>query len=315
MMFTPTPLRISTMTVTGHLGLQPDLKRLYSHGALIPYWWIGEGILKIELGTDKKGISMDDILHESTREKKRFFNQSSLVFRVKIEDYFKEVNIKLFKNGGFQMTGISSEEMARKALTRFMEMNKGRGIWTQSESNSNSNNDNNSNNDSPYIKLFDVRMMNSDYSIGKAIRRDRLHKLLVETYGLWSSFEPTIYQGVNTKYFWNKTRTDNPGICVCPQPCLGNGDGYSIGNCKKITISPFRTGSVIITGAKNMEQLNDAYTFLNQVFVDHAETVLRDETPTVTAPKKKTVVPTTTEGTLRQKIRTSPRNLIAVGTF
>jgi len=307
MTFNPTPLRISTMTVTGHLGLQPDLKRLYTHGAFIPYWWIGEGILKIELGAEKKGISMDDILHESTREKKRFFNQSSLVFRVKIKDYFKEVNIKLFKNGGFQMTGISSEEMARTALTRFMEMNKGRDIWPATAEANDSNNS-----DSPYIKLFDVRMMNSDYSIGKAIRRDRLHKLLVETYGLWSSFEPTIYQGVNTKYFWNKTRTDNPGICICPNSCIGNGDGYSIGNCKKITISPFRTGSVIITGAKNMEQLNDAYVFLNKVFTDHAETVLRDEPPAA-QPKKKMMLPTTTEGTLRQKIRTSPRNLVAVG--
>ena len=160
-------------------------------------------------------------------------------------------------------------------------------------------------------------MMNSDYSIGKAIRRDRLHKLLVETYGLWSSFEPTIYQGVNTKFFWNKTRTPAtpPGICVCPQPCSGSGDGYTIGSCKKITISPFRTGTVIITGAKNMEQLMDAYAFLNQVFRDNADHVLRDQIEALPGSgSKKTVAPaTTTEGVLRQKIRASPRNLIAVG--
>lgn len=307
MTFNPTPLRISTMTVTGHLGHSPDLIRLYSHGAFIPYWWIGEGILKIELGKDKKGIGMDDILHESTREKKRFFNQSSLVFRVCLDStrtQYKEVNIKLFKNGGFQMTGISSEEMARLALTRFIEANKDRGIWEEP----------------PYIKLFDIRMMNSDYSIGKAIRRDRLHKLLVETYGLWSSFEPTIYQGVNTKFFWNKSRNSSvsPGICVCPQPCAGGGDGYSVGNCKKITISPFRTGSVIVTGAKNMDQLMDTYNFMNKVFEEHAETILRDEAtaPTPLQPQKGKAAPaTTTEGVLRQKIRASPRNLVAVGSI
>lgn len=309
MSINPTPLRISTMTVTGHLGFQPDLQRLYSHGAIIPYWWIGEGIIKIELGSNKKGLAMDDILHETTREKKRFFNQSSLVFRVDIstlgstETMYKEVNIKLFKNGGFQMTGINSEAMARHTLNRFIAVNANRGIWMID-----------SVEQTPHIQTFDVRMMNSDYSIGKAIRRDRLHKLLVETYGLWSSFEPTIYQGVNTKFFWNKTRNQtNPGICVCPNPCAGNGDGYAIGACKKITISPFRTGSVIITGAKNMEQLNDAYDFLNTVFRDH-ESVLRDDMEAPT-PKKKMVIPTTTEGVLRQKIRTSPRNLIAVGSF
>jgi len=305
MAFTPTPLRISTMTVTGHLGQAPDLKRLFDVGAFIPYWWIGEGILKAEFGKDNKGIAKDDILHESSRSKKRFFNQASCVFRSRLplttNQGFKEVNIKLFKNGGFQMTGISSEEMARHALDRFMRLNEGRGIWAEP----------------PHILKFNIQMMNSDYSIGKAIRRDRLHKLLVETYGLWSSFEPTIYQGVNTKFFWNKTRTaaTPPGICVCPEPCTGSGDGYMIGACKKITISPFRTGTVIITGAKNMEQLMDAYAFLNQVLQDHADHVLRDEVePLSGSGPKKTVIPaTTTEGVLRQKIRASPRNLIAVG--
>jgi TATA-box binding protein (TBP) (component of TFIID and TFIIIB) len=301
MAFIPTPLRISTMTVTGHLGQAPDLKRLFQVGAFIPYWWIGEGILKAEFGKEKKGIAKDDILHESSRDKKRFFNQASFVFRSRLQPTtdqgFKEVNIKLFKNGGFQMTGISSEDMARNALQRFMSLNADRGIWPEI----------------PHIQTFNIQMMNSDYSIGKAIRRDRLHKLLVETYGLWSSFEPTIYQGVNTKFFWNKTRTEAtpPGICVCPDPCTGSGDGYTIGACKKITISPFRTGTVIITGAKNMEQLMDAYDFLNQVFRDHAGHVLRDELET--QPKKKLAPATTTEGVLRQKIRASPRNLIAVG--
>ena len=288
------PLRVSTMTVTGHLGATPDLNQLYAQGSIIPYWWIGEGIIKIELGKDKKGISMDDILHESTKEKKRFFNQSSLVFRLALGDAkFKEVNIKMFKNGGFQMTGISSEEMARQALTRFIELNKGRGIWTVE----------------PHIQTFNIRMMNSDYTIGKSIRRDRLHKLLVETYGLWSSFEPTIYQGVNTKFFWNKVRspTSPPGICVCPQPCEGDGGGYAVGECKKITISPFRTGSIIITGAKDMEQLQDAYVFMNRVLSEHSESVLRDETEPV---KKKAVTVTTTELILKQKMRASPRNTV-----
>jgi hypothetical protein len=60
-----------------------------------------------------------------------------------------------------------------------------------------------------------------------------------------------------------------------------------------------------------MEQLMDAYQFLNQVFSDHADHVLRDEVET--QPKKKVAPATTTEGVLRQKIRASPRNLIAVG--
>ena len=308
----PTPLRVSTMTVVGHFGVIPDRAKLFHSGAFIQYGDMKEGIIKIEVDAVSKGICTDDILHQSGKEKKKFFNQSSLVFRLQLNDAptFKEVNIKIFKNGGFQMTGISSEEMARAALTRFIDLNKGaeRGIWTTD----------------PTIAKFDVCMMNSDYKVNKVIRRDRLYRILVEEYGLWCSYEPTIYQGVNTKYFWNKTRpaAAPPGICVCPEQCEGGGDGYSVGNCKKITISPFRTGNIIITGAKKTEQLMDAYQFMNGILTEYAEDVLRDEievaadadavtAAAAAAPKKKSVAPpTTTEGILKQKMRSSPRNIV-----
>jgi TATA-box binding protein (TBP) (component of TFIID and TFIIIB) len=289
------------MTVTGHLGVSPNLKALFERSAFIPYWWVGPGIIKIQVGADKKGICTEDIMHVSAKSKKQFFNQSSLVFRMQLPDttslspstpLYKETNIKLFKNGGFQMTGISSEAMARESLRQLFEMNKDRGIWPTE----------------PTIQKFNVCMMNSDYSIGKAIRRERLYKILVETHGLWSSFEPTIYQGVNTKFFWNKDRPANspPGICFCPDPCDGSAGGYGVGKCKKITISPFRTGSIIITGAQHPEQLYDAYDFMNGVLRDNPD-VLRDE---VAPTRRRTATPTTVEGILAQKMRGSPRNIV-----
>jgi TATA-box binding protein (TBP) (component of TFIID and TFIIIB) len=289
------------MTVTGHLGVSPNLKALFESSAFIPYWWVGPGIIKIQVGADKKGICTEDIMHVSAKSKKQFFNQSSLVFRMQLPDttslspstpLYKETNIKLLKNGGFQMTGISSEAMARESLRQLFEMNKDRGIWPTE----------------PTIQKFNVCMMNSDYSIGKAIRRDRLYKILVETHGLWSSFEPTIYQGVNTKFFWNKERPADspPGICFCPEPCDGSAGGYGVGKCKKITISPFRTGSIIITGAQHPEQLYDAYDFMNGVLRDNPD-VLRDE---VVPTRRRTNMPTTVEGILAQKMRGSPRNIV-----
>ena len=352
----------------------PDLTRLYERCSFIPYWWVGEGIVKIQYGDLCKGICTDDILHTSTKAKKRFFNQSSLVFRLLFDGSYKETNIKLFKNGGFQMTGISSEAMARASLTRLIEMNFGRGIWmsdrdgksggaaetitstgaldcdgdnggaavvdastisnvsdslseTKASTTVNDGGETKEFADTithieepkeepkPYIMKFDVCMMNSDYTIGRAIRRDQLYKILVEKYGLWSSFEPTIYQGVNTKFFWNKVRPAAApiGICVCPIPCDGSGSGYGIGQCKKITISPFRTGSIIITGAKHPEQLYDAYNFINGVLETYSATVLRSDTPALEAPtriKKPVTPPSSTEGILRQKMRASPRNIV-----
>jgi Transcription factor TFIID (or TATA-binding protein, TBP) len=312
-MMATTPLRISTMTVTGHLGAIPNLQNLFDNGSFIPYWWIGEGIIKIEFAGVRRGFCSEDILHTTTKAKKHFYNQSSLVFRLQTGPaQFKETNIKLFKNGGFQMTGINSEAMARAALTRLIALNyePARGIWPHGDGAT-----------APHIQKFDTCMINSDYSIDKAVRRDRLYKVLVEEYGLWSTFEPTIYQGVNTKFFWNKTRPADapPGICVCPTPCEGDGDGYSVGACKKITIAPFRTGKIIITGAKQMEQLEDAYAFMNEVFTKHADQVLRELTPAdtgaappTTVRKKPAAALNTTEAILRHKMRASPRNIVRI---
>jgi TATA-box binding protein (TBP) (component of TFIID and TFIIIB) len=260
----------------------------------------------MEYETKVIGSSTRDVLTKRKVTEKTFFNQATLVIRKALPDGrgWKEVNIKLFKNGGFQMTGISSEVMARAALTRLISMNRDRGIWTVGAGQP-----------EPHIQRFDTCMINSDYSIDKAIRRDRLYRVLVEDYGLWSTYEPTIYQGVNTKFFWNKARPAGtpPGICVCPTPCEGDGGGYAVGQCKKITIAPFRTGKIIITGAKHVEQLEDAYTFMNDVFRTHAEHVLREadaaETPAPT--KKKPVAKMdTAEAILRQKMRASPRNVV-----
>jgi hypothetical protein len=68
-----------------------------------------------------------------------------------------------------------------------------------------------------------------------------------------------------------------------------------------------------------MEQLHDAYVFMNEVFRKHAATVLRDpvsELPsdtTAAPPKKKPVsAPQTTESIIRQKMRASPRNRVTL---
>jgi hypothetical protein len=92
-----------------------------------------------------------------------------------------------------------------------------------------------------------------------------------------SSYESAIYQGVKTKYFYNAERpaTAAPGLCPCDKLCKGTGDGSKIGLCKKITISPFQTGQVIITGARTMEQINEAYEFIKNVFRDNADEILR----------------------------------------
>ena len=127
------------------------------------------------------------------------------------------------------------------------------------------------------VRKYSIVLINSDYKAGFEIRRDILHQILVNKYSIFSSFEPCIYPGVNTKFFWNINYLDDtnmiPGKCVCSKLCNGKGRGNGNGDCKQITISIFQSGSVIITGARSMEQINCAYKFINNVFKTHYNSI------------------------------------------
>lgn len=271
------------------------------HEKAIPLTWPAEGFLKVEYkpillakpnATPQEeqkakqkakaqekiviGTCSRDELTKRKKSKNIFFNQSTLVVRrqfatsSKGEPMYKEVNIKLFKNGGIQMTGIPSDTFAQETLA-----------WLAKELSSFSE---------PVLESaakphrYSIQLINSDYQINGNINREKLHEVLINEYNLFSSFESTIYQGCDTKYFYNEAAPKDAveGICPCgTNLCAGNGDGTAIGQCKEITISPFHTGSVIITGARRFEQIEKAYIFINKILTKHCSEVIKPFPPTV----------------------------------
>ena len=129
------------------------------------------------------------------------------------------------------------------------------------------------------LKNYKIVLINSDYYLGFEIKRDILHDLLVNEYNIFSSYEPCIYPGVNSKYYFNNLYLNNEfkGKCYCDVYCNGKGDGNGEGKCKKITISLFQSGSIIITGARSMSQINIAYKFINNILNDNYELVKKNE--------------------------------------
>ncbi len=270
-----TPLRVSTMVATAHFGCTLDLNAFFNNikGLLIPLWYPIEGILKFEHKENVIGESHRDALTKRKISNKCFFNQSTLIIRKRnqADNGWKEVNLKLFANGGVQMTGITSEEFAMNSLNWLLEHIKSLPINPFSNT--------------PTINRFAVQLINSDFSVGVPLKRDKLHEIITGEYGLLSLLESTIYQGVNTKYYYNKYNKDSTktGQCICTGFCQGQGDGNGDGNCKRITISFFQTGNIIITGARNMEQINEAYDFVNEFMDNHAPEIIR---PVAVAVKK-----------------------------
>lgn len=291
------PLRISTMVVTADLGTTIHLQRLMElfHERAIPLTWPAEGFLKVEYKpillakpdatpaelqkakakakAQEKivvGTCSRDELTKRKKSKNIFFNQSTLVVRrqhTKTADgqpVYKEVNIKLFKNGGIQMTGIPSDSFAQETLAWLA---KELTLFSQ-----------------PVLEgeakphKYNIQLINSDYHINGNINREKLHEILIGRYNLFSSFESTIYQGCDTKYFYNESAPpgSTEGVCPCGDSiCVGNGDGRTLGQCKEITISPFHTGSIIITGARRFEQIDKAYVFINKILKEHAREIIK----------------------------------------
>lgn len=264
----PTPLRISTKVITANMGTTMNAKELFNNiqQILIPLWWPGEGVLKMEHEKSVIGYASRDAFSKRGVSDKTFFNQSTIVVRKAInpeQTQFKEVNVKLFGNGGIQMTGIPAEEFAKETLVwllNTLSTVKASVFATK-----------------PELQKFKVQLINSDYQVAHAINRTALHTILSRQYGLFSTFESTIYQGVNTKYYYNDQHPDKtrPGICLCSKRCRGQGTGSGPGECKRITMSVFQTGKIIVTGGRYLFQLEEAYHFLNKVLQTHAQTVLK----------------------------------------
>jgi TATA-box binding protein (TBP) (component of TFIID and TFIIIB) len=276
-------LRISTITTTAQLGTKIHLDTLYDQIPILEYWDLNDGVLKMEFNGSSKGTSFKDIMLKPKETKTSFFNQATLVIRREVSPLnWKEINVKLFRNGGVQMTGVRSMEMSSEALYWLIgyltRVCTGDPIFAAV----------------PRIHKEEIQLVNTDFSIGAKVRRDVLHRILSDTYKLNSSYESAIYQGVKTKYFYNAQRPEGhpPGLCPCAKLCKGTGDGSKIGECKKITISPFQTGQVIITGARTMDQINEAYEFIKKVFSDHADEILRKQYVLPSAAPEVTAKPT-----------------------
>lgn len=137
--------------------------------------------------------------------------------------------------------------------------------------------------DKTRIKIMPIEtvLINSDFNINFKIKRNILHSILKDKYDIISRYEPGIYPGVNNKYYWNTNNlgTETEGKCICKNSCSGKGNGCGDGNCKKITIAAFQSGSIIITGANTIQHIEDAYNFINKVIRDNYDLIHKIDNP------------------------------------
>lgn len=282
-MYSPTQYRISTITATGSVSADVDLDVLYTNLCkIILEQQVGKrddvqtGVVYAEYGKKKSetyftGFSKKFLTQRKKENTtKRFDNQLTVVYKYNEETL---MNIKIFKNGNIQITGVKQISDGNEMIDKLINLVKQVATIDPSVVSSV---------DQLVNKSYKVALINSDFKIGFEIKRDKLYSVLINQYKNKCSFEPCIYPGVKIQYYWNTTNDCKDGVCKCKQHCAtGKGDGVGEGCCKKITIAVFQSGCIIITGAQKTYQIDDAYAFICNVLHKHMEHIKKVNLATI----------------------------------
>ena len=288
----PTSYRVSTITCNGSLGCNIDLNLLYNHTELSATCQDNHFVW-IEFGTERSRGIYPKKRKSGAIRKKSFDNQVTMIY--KMRDGYAP-NIKVFRNGNIQMTGIRCPEDGMDMIKRIAkEINRIKEKEKEPEIEGSIYTDELKPGD------FKIRMINSDFSFDFRIRRKDLHMLLISSkYNTTSSFQPGTYPGVKIQYFWNKNSHHKCGHCECVNPCYGRGtneitrpvnalenkkqeggdkEEETTIQCKKVTISVFESGKILITGATSYEQIDEAYAYIVKVIQDNMERIKKNNIP------------------------------------
>ncbi len=126
-----------------------------------------------------------------------------------------------------------------------------------------------------YINNITTELINSDFNTNFNINLNKVSNILKNEYSIYNYYQPNNkYPGVIIKFYYNKDYLDTTkhkiGVCNCPINCAEKDKK----TCTTISISVFRPGSIIITAAKNTEQLIYAYNFINKFLKDNLQDVI-----------------------------------------
>ena len=289
----PGNIRISTITIT--CGLDTDFKHK-NIGKCFKKKLSPKSILSVKYG-DSSECSGSILPEKKTRARKRknakrvFFNQVTLVV---CSTKSKNVNVKLFKNGSIQMTGcrnlsdfinvmtVLCKEVKRKM--RILNRKKYKQMLNNPEEDINPYDpielvSNPENVNVTKIERFCIKMINSDFSVGIKIDREKFYDMLVKQ-GIDCAYEPNKHAAVNIKYKYKYNRK----VKVCLDEIENTFKWETKTFTTDITVLVFESGNIIITAAKNRDHIVSAYNFITKkISESQADIVKPDEEAIVAA--------------------------------
>ncbi len=178
-------------------------------------------------------FSAINLLHEKSIE---YLKKTNLKMYEKEKD--KQINVKIFSNGSFQMTGCKDFNLIPKIFTLLFKK-----IALDSYTN-----------DVEKLKIeniydFQIRMININFGLKFNIERESLKNLFI-LHGHDAKFKPLTHPAVHVKYNINDSN---------------------------VTILIFNSGSITIAGKNNIDNLINSYYQVNNFILTHFTTIYTKE--------------------------------------
>ena len=198
------------------------------------------------------GINSKDHISYSKKKKGAFYNCFALIIRIFADQKFREIHVKVFNTGKLEIPGIQKNKTLIYVLDKLIESLQ------------------------PFIKTklhynvnkIETVLINSNFSCNYVIDRNKLFDLLKFKYNIHALYDPCSYPGIQCKFYYNKNKKIQNGICNCEKKCTSKEK-----TCSIISFMVFRTGSVLIVGHCDENILNIIYKFLKNILILECENI------------------------------------------
>ena len=130
--------------------------------------------------------------------------------------------------------------------------------------------------DLEYTNKTETVLINSNFSCNYYIDRSRLFDILKYKYGIDAVYDPCSYPGIQCKFCYKEIEGEQDGT----RPA----DGTNV-ECKSVSFMIFRTGSVLIVGKCDVDELEQIYLYLKNILIEEYQIICEHTTESV--PEKK----------------------------
>lgn len=215
-------------------------------------------VRKVSVGLCKK-----DITSSRCKKKSAFYNCFVVILRILHNDIlnnsvYKEVHVKVFNTGKLEIPGIQNKEILQKVLNLLVEV-----LHPIVAVNPNFRLD--------FIAhKSETVLINSNFSCGYFINREKMYDLLKYKYKINSAYDPCSYPGIQCEFYYNNKTSELFHQSGMQKSCLNN-------ECTKVSFMIFRTGSVLIVGKCSELILYKIYDFICDMLVNEYENVKENQ--------------------------------------